>query len=365
MRICLDVRFTTQSGASTFIRGFVNQLRELDHTHEIDFVAHRDRDLDLQPDVHVPYRNRWLEFQWSQTTLPRHLRNRQYDIYHSLKHVGPVLCPVRSVYRVPAVGQFEGRYPQSVTNQFYWGQVARRAYCKADMLIAVSDYIREGLLERLGIDEDRVVTVHNGVDPRFRRVEYNTPASARLLAMGIDRPYILSVANVEPVKNHATIIRALQLRRRQHGADLQFVCAGNHDTDHGRELMKLTRVLKLDSQVRFVGRRSFEDLLLLYNRAECVVHPSLHEGLSSTLLEAMACGVPVVAARTTSIPETLGDAGLYHEAMDVEELANCVAKVLSDSKLSNALGQAGIHRAAQFTWHRCLERTLAAYSLLA
>ena len=364
MRICLDIRYTTRSGASTFIEGFLRNLPLADHDHTIELVSHR-RLSTLQGIgslVNVPFRNRLLEFQWSQTMLPRHLRTRQCDVYHSLKHVGPICCPVKSVYRVPAVGQFVGQYPQRFTDQMYWSHAARHAYRRADLLIAVSDYVRHGLIEFLGLPEERVQTIHNGVDGRFRRIAFDQDeAQRRLLSKGIDRPFLLSVANLVQVKNLDAAIEACC--RLEH-SELQLVLAGNDRTPHAFQLKERAKRLGIANQVVFLGTQRIDDLMLLYNRAELLVHPSFHEGFSSTLLEAMACGLPIVASNTTSIPETVGDAGIYHSPDDVEGQVDCILKLLGDSDLRERMSRRALQRVQQFTWDRCVQKTMATYGQL-
>ncbi len=294
--------------------------------------------------------------------LPHHLKSRQCDVYHSLKHVGPIYCPVKSVYRVPAVGQFVGQYPQRFSDQVYWSHAAGRAYRRADLLIAVSDYIRQGLIEFLGLPEDRVETIHNGVDPRFRPVLFDhDQAQRRLLSKGIDRPFLLSVANLVRVKNLEAAIRAFDRLGRR---DLQLVLAGNDRTPHARRLKERAHRLGLTDHVVFVGAQRFHDLLFLYNHAELLLHPSYHEGFSSTLLEAMACGVPIVASRATSIPETTGDAALYHAPDDIDGQVDCISSLLADADLRTQLTERALERVSRFTWDRCVKATLATYSQL-
>lgn len=360
MNICLDVRYTTRSGASTVIEAFLENLPEKIREVSIDVVTHRDQHRN-RPRVKVPFRNRLLEFQWSQTVLAQTLAERRYDIYHSLKHVGPIRCPIRSIYRVPAVGQFVGQYPQKMMDQIYWGRAAKHVYRKADALIAVSEYVRRGLIEYLNVPAKRVRTIHNGVDPRFRAIPQDKDDVNRLRRCGIDRSFLLCVANVLPVKNLITAVKAFQ---RLADDGLQLVIAGNDLTAEADRIRKLTDTLGISERVLFLGRQNPEQLLMLYNRAQMLLHPSFHEGLSSTLLEAMACGLPIVAANTTSIPETTKDAAVYHDATDVDQLVFEIQRVLGDQDLQRRMSGNGIARAADFSWQKCVEQTLKLYGEL-
>lgn len=360
MNVCLDVRYTTRSGASTVIEAFLEHLPSSVRGYNIDLVTHADHERDRSK-LRVPFRNRLLEFQWSQTVLAQQLKRRRYDIYHSLKHVGPIRCPVRSIYRVPAVGQFIGQYPQKVMDQIYWGHAARHVYRQADVLIAVSEYVKRGLVEYLKVPSERVRIIHNGVDPRFQPIAKTEEQSKCLRQLGINRSFLLCVANVVPVKNLSTAVEALA---RLAGDDLQLVIAGNARTSEALRLKQLAAEIGVSDQIVFLGRVGAEELLVLYNHAELLLHPSFHEGLSSTLLEAMSCGLPIVASNATSIPETLGDAACYHKPANVDQLAAQIEQLLGDNRLQTTMSERGRQRATEFSWQRCVGETLALYAEL-
>ena len=368
MKVCLDVRVSTKGGTSTFIENYVHALHEVGHNHDIQLVFNEGAIPLSGPQPRagaVPHRNRLLEFQWSQLGLRKALQRNGFDVYHSLKHVGPLSCPARTIYRVPAVGQFAGNYPMRPLDRFYWTHIAKHAYRRAERLIAVSDYVRNGLIEYVGIPPDRVVTIHNGVDPMFRRLGAVELRRQVWTSDGVTHPFILCVGNLVPVKNFATAINAYAILSGRDRDLPQMVIAGSQNTSHARDLARLVAHHHLEDQVRFVGFKPREDLVHLYNGAQMLVHPSLHEGFSFTILEAMACGVPIVATSTTSIPEAAGNAALYHhQPTNAEELAHCMGKVLHDTELAGHLSRTSLERAARFTWRACVRNSIAIYNEL-
>ncbi len=368
MKVCLDVRVSTPGGTSTFIENFLRELDEIDTGHEIELLFSRDRQLlgrEGCPGRSAPFGNRVLEFQWSQVALPHLLRREGVALYHSLKHLGPLRCPARSMYRVPAVGQFAGNYPMPFADHVYWSYLGRFVYRRADLLVAVSEYIRNGLVEYLGIPEDRVAVVHNGVDLRFRRLDPHERRADFLCAYSLEAPYLLCVGNLLPVKNLVTALSAYAVLADRIRDLPHLVLCGGQRHPHHLELRRQAGALGIADRVRFLDFQPPETLVELYNGAQLLLHPSLHEGFSFTILEAMACGLPIVASSNTSIPEAAGDAALYAEdPRNAEEFAALLEAVLDDEDLCAELSKRALSRVREFSWQRCVRDTVALYDRL-
>ncbi len=369
MKICLDGRVATKGGTSTFVDSFTRQLIAMTHRveaagHKVDVIAHPKQKIANHSSLKIPT-NRMQELLWAQRALPRWLHENEYDIYHSLKHVGPISCQPRTIYRVPAVGQFDGSYPLSLSERFYWAHLAKRVYHRADYLIAVSDYIRDGLIKFLNVSPDRVLTIHNGVDGRFRRLPDSELDWTRLRSEGITRPFVLSVGNVLPVKNVESTIKAIQYLCRNRDFSHDLVIAGSTSSAHAETLQEYVESNGIANRVHFVGFQDTARMIELYSMADALLHMSLHEGFSLTILEAMACGIPIIAARTSSIPEAAGDAARYVEdPRDVGLIAETIDSVLASESTRSLLAVAAVERSRLFTWESCVEKTLAAYSQL-
>jgi glycosyltransferase involved in cell wall biosynthesis len=225
----------------------------------------------------------------------------------------------------------------------------------------------------LHIPEEKIRVVHLGVHPRFRPVTDRGMLEGVRQRYHIPGEYILYVGTLQPRKN---VVRLIEAFARVHCAleqgyngigpfdqtdtrrSLHLVLAGARGWQDQRMADAIVR-LGLGPWVHLIGYVDEADLPALYSGARVFVLPSLWEGFGLPILEAMACGTPVVAANVSSLPEVVGDAGLLADPKDVGALARALMHVVMDPELSIRLRRRGLQRAAQFTWQRCAEATLA------
>jgi glycosyltransferase involved in cell wall biosynthesis len=232
---------------------------------------------------------------------------------------------------------------------------------RADHLIAISAYTKRCLVELLGIAPEKITVIHHGIDPeRFRpvpvpgwvREKYQLPEGRR---------YLLYVGSEDPRKKLATLVHALaQVRHRL--PDVELIKAGrSHFENERRSLVELAEELGVRAAIHFLEDIPEEHLPLLYNLAELYVTPSPYEGFGFPVLEAMACGIPVVYANAGSLPEIAGTAGIAVTPGDSEGLANALLRVLTYREQQSAMRTAGRERAAEFTWTGTTDRILTVY----
>ncbi len=242
-------------------------------------------------------------------------------------------------------------------------RVVARIAAEADALIAVSQHTKEKIVEYLQVPPERITVVHHGVDESFR------PASAEAVAalrdrLGLGRPYILFVGTAEPRKNLQCLVDAFGLLCDRGMPDVDLVLAGKaawgspglreHVAAHG-----------LGARVRLPGHIAGVDLPALYSGAMVFALPSLAEGFGMPLLEAMACGVPVVSSNTTAMPEVYGDAALGFDPTSREALAAALDRVLANASVRADLVTRGFRRAAHFSWDQAARKTLGVLEAIA
>lgn len=277
---------------------------------------------------------------WEQVVLPARAVRERSPLVLCPANLAPVAAPRTAVVIHDAAAL---REPSWYSRAYVAWQrailplVARRAR----LVVTVSSFSRGELADLLGLDPARVAVVAGGVDERFRPGAH---AAAARAALGLERPYVLTVASRTARKN----LGALEVAaRRLRGVGVDVVAAGGDRPQFRAE--------DEPSAVRALGYVPDEHLPGLYAGAAAFVLPSRYEGFGLTCLEAMACGVPVVAARAGALPETCGDAALYADPDDPGGFADALERALGGE--GERLRSAGPARAAGFTWDRTARET--------
>lgn len=308
------------------------------------------------------HRVRWV---FNELFLPGELRRRQVALYHSTEPwSAPPARGFASVLTchdlIPLL------FPEQYLNRrhLYW-----RAYYTwmnwsgrwdhLSRIIAISEATRRSLIERLGIDEKRIEVVYNGIDHDFfHPVEDDHLAEVRR-RYELERPFVLYLGGYDYRKNIGALVEAMA--DVPESLDVELVLAGGMDEETADRLTALADSTGGSSRMRRLGYVDDADLPALYSLAQVFVYPSLAEGFGLQLLEAMACGCPVVAADRTSLPEVVENAGLLVDPERPAAIADAITRLLEDEQLRETMRRRGLERAAQFSWERCARETLAVY----
>ena len=253
------------------------------------------------------------------------------------------------------------QYPHFLKKQF--GQFlsflkTKRDVHRADRVIAVSEHTARDAMEFFKIARQRVRVVYHGVDPDFRPDVPEASIAEMKKKYHILAPrYLLWVGTLEPRKNLPALIEMYAQLKNLH-AEYNLVLAGGLGWQY-EDIVRMAQAV--GPKVQITGYLPREDLVSLYAGAALFVYPSLYEGFGMPLLEAMASGLPIVAANNSSIPEVIGDAGILVDPLNIAEMGEAVRRVLNDRSLSASLREKGIARAREFTWERAARETLKIY----
>jgi len=285
-----------------------------------------------------------------------------FDLFHSFDHAAPCIKMAKLVATVHDLAFL--LYPErNFTNPDFAGGAAHRftgMLHRADALIAVSHNTKRDLLHVLGIPDEKVHVIHEAADRIFRPLSDEAFLEEGRRRYGLTRPFILYVGTLEPRKNLGVLLRAFALLRSEAKIEQDLVLVGRKGWCW-EDVLRLVDDLSLNGQVTLTGHVPREDLPLLYNLADLFVYPSLYEGFGLPPLEAMACGLPVVASNTSCFPEILGGAALLVDPQDVNGLARSMYSLLRDPAARRTYSQKGLERAGSFSWVRAARETLEVY----
>ncbi len=233
---------------------------------------------------------------------------------------------------------------------------------RADKIIAVSQFTKDNIMEIYNIPAEKISVVYHGISPRFSPVNDEDIIKKVLKKYGIYDKYILYVGKLDPLKNIERLLSAFSVlkSRETKFQEYKLVLAGPR-TWFGRIIDLKIKQLHLENDVIITDFVSFEDLPVLYSAAEVFVFPSLFEGFGIPLIEAMACGCPVVASNVCSISEVVRNAAILFNPYSVSELVTAINSVLSDIELRKKLIEYGLQRSKDFSWEKTASDTLEIY----
>jgi glycosyltransferase involved in cell wall biosynthesis len=295
-----------------------------------------------------------------QIELPRILSRHKIDLLHAPHFLLPLVRQCPSVATIHDVIYLA--CPQdlpSLAGRLYYRAMMNACSRVATRIITDSEYSRNEIVRYLRADPAKIELVYPGVDPGFHRVADSARLDAVRSKYGIDRDYILCVGIYKPRKNHEGLLRAFR-RLRENACRAQLVIAGPM-AEGDPVLRRLAIELGVAEHIVFTGFVDEPDLQALYSAATVYACPSFYEGFGFTVLEAMACGTPVVCSSATSLPEVAGTAALYSDPHDPEQMASQLHRVFSNAALRNSLIEQGRQNLQRFNWADTARQTLAVY----
>ena len=362
--IGLDARKYFDLGIGTYIRNLVTSYAELASPHRfVLFVSEEDASRIGAPMncriVKVPYG----KYSLSELFLfaPR-LRREHIDLFHSPHYTLPFGLGRRSVVTIHDLIHLHFLPAPSIAKRFYARAIIRHAVRSAGVVVTDSQFTKSDLLQTIGGDPGKICVIPLAVSAAFRRL--NDPARLGQLRerFSISGPFLLYTGSVKPHKNLEMLLSAFSALSREYPA-LSLVTVGERlSQDH--LLAEKIRREDLNGRIRELGYLSEEDLVTIYNAAFIHVLPSVYEGFGLPVLEAMACGAPVVAANAGSIPETAGGAALLFNPVHERSLEEALRNVLSNESLRTDLITRGLGNVQRFSWLETARLTLKVYQSL-
>lgn len=343
--------------------GTMKQSGETEHifsafVNDVDFFCEGINLLKSSPALVNPLRR----IVWEQTAFPAQLRRIDADLHHGLVNVLPLATRIPGVVTVHDLSFVRMPEKFRTAKRAYLSALCRSSVRCAQKVIAVSQQTADDLVLFFGLPAQKVEVVYNGVAPEF------TPGDDAAIQQfrrqkGLPERFLFYVGTLEPRKNLEMLIRAYARWRKQCSAEdreIKLVLAGGKGWFYER-IFEVVKSLELQDVVIFPGFVPSIELPNWYRAALAFVYPSLFEGFGLPVLEAMACGTPVLCSDAQSLLEVAGEAALTFAAQSEDQLLAALNQMVADAQTRNDLHRRGLERSARFSWQRCAHETLEVY----
>jgi len=297
-----------------------------------------------------------VKYLWTQIRLATEMLFNPPDILFVPAHCLPIICPIKSVITIHDLGFKRFKKAYSLWQRIYLNLVYWWAARQANKIIVPSRFTKEEVLKFYKVKENRIEVVHEGYNEKvFYQEKDLEKINSVLQNYKIEKPYFLYVGRIESKKNIIALINAYKKLIKQKKLNVpKMVLIGRS----GFGYVKIKKELELVKKMFFLpGYVKEEDLVYFYNGAVAFIFPSLYEGFGLPLLEAMACGCPVISSKSSCLPEIGKSAVLYFYPQDINDLARIMEKVIRDENIVNQLRQKGFINVKDFSWEKCAFET--------
>lgn len=374
MRIGIDMRNIgkKRTGDEVVFLNLVRELSELDAENEylLFFDARTKEELEeMAQRLHISGKKNFRiislpaknKFDWNLWYLPRYLRTHPVDIYHT-QYIIPFFIPKR-ICVVTHIHDISFKvYPRLIArrDRFFLNALIPRSLRLAKLIVAPSEFTKREIMDRYGTSEAKISVIYNAVASEFFE-ERGENREAIREKYRLPKSFLLYVGTLQPRKNIPILIEAFA-RLREEDPNLGLVLIGNREGHHfDSEIDETITRLGLENSVVFPGFIDQEDLPTLLGLARVFAFPSRYEGFGIPILEAMSCGVPVVASDIPALREAGGDAALFVASENVEALSHALRTLSLSGSIRETLIEKGKLRARYFSWKESARSLLAAY----
>jgi glycosyltransferase involved in cell wall biosynthesis len=354
---------STQGGPRTYLQGLLRALLEMDRENRYLIFYNDPVHLGKFPkarEVVLPGKNSVSRLFREHVLLPLACRREKVDLLHCPKSAIPFRAPCPVVVTLHDLIPVMHPELETFAARCYWRMHIPAAARGSDFIITISGHALREIRENYNVPADRIRVIMQSFDPAM--MERPDPETARAVRTryGLPEGYVLYVGTIQPRKNLVTLIDAFAILKRNDKTDRKLVIVGRKGWMFDSLFSRITE-LGLQNDVLFTGFVPDEELPCLFDGAAVFAYLSLFEGFGRPPLEAMACGVPVVASNTTAIPEVVGDAGISVDPRDAGRIAEALRHVLETPGVAEELRKKGIERARLFSWEKTARETLEVY----
>lgn len=373
MRIGIDARLygLEHAGLGRYVMKLVEEL--LKHDRKNTYVLflnsnHLDEFKDKKR-VEVVKTNIPIYSLAEQTILPFVFSKAKLDILHVPHFNAPLLYQGKLILTIHDLIKHDSKGPETTTRTRWLYYFKRFGYLtltnliakRADHIIVPSNFVKEDVSKRLHISPDKITVTYEAAAGTIKEITLGENEKIKLLnKYGLTQPFVVYTGSVYPHKNVDVLVNALEKHNLLRELDLNLALICSRSVFWER-LSKRIADRKLQHWVKLLGFVEDEDVSKLYSLAIALVHPSKMEGFGLTGLEAMSVGLPVISSNASCLPEVYGDAALYFDPNDVDDLSSCLDTIMKDQELRSGLATKGYLQARKYSWTKMAKETLLVY----
>lgn len=305
--------------------------------------------------------------QWEQFALPRAIRNNKLDIIHCTANTAPIRCDARLVLTLHDIIYLEKLNltkgtPYQIFGNFYRRWNVPQIVKKADKIITVSDFENQRIVKHFNLSPETVTTIYNGAGSHFKQQDVTAAGTEAILKKyALPESYVFFLGNTDPKKNLEGVLKALSILRKRGQLNFKLLVLDidKNYLQHVAERINDADVLDAIFSVGYVPNH---ELPSIYSQAKLFLYPSLRESFGIPIIEAMACGTPVITSNTSSMPEVAGGAAKLVDPYDPENIAGNLNELLMDAQQRSHLSLKGLERAKEFSWVNNASKVLSVYN---
>jgi len=363
-KIAIDLRMHKRSGIGRCVLNTITMIKNMIPNDALYVILRHDNRKDGRfQHLKKIFINSDIFSLSEQVELPRVLKKYGIELLHSPQFNIPLFFSGKQVTTINdcSFDRFPEEFP-SIKAKIYYKIFFPLALSKSDRIIAISQSTKTDLIKYHKISSDKVKVIYLGIDIDYFRSRLGNEKINQYIKKkySLDVPFGLYVGLTRPRKNLINLLKAIKMLREKKNIDFKMVFVGKID-NRFLDIEYTARKLKINDIVIQTGFISDEEMITLYGMAAFFIFPSLYEGFGLPILEAMACGTPVIASNVSSIPEVTGDAALLINPYDVEEISQSMHELFTNIKFRKFLIDKGFERVNLFKWKKTVKDTLNIY----
>jgi len=348
-------------GVKTYLEGLIDSLLKKDKENEYYIFHFSKADLGSFPTANEVALESFHKLFWDYFLLPSAIRKNRIDVMLFPKYVIPFFVNCKKIVVVHDLGFYLPFKIYPLHDIVYIRLMLKSSIRRADHVIAVSQNTKKDIVRIIGIDENDVTVTYEAPNERYKEINDERTLNNVKTKYDLNHPFIFNPSSCDLRKNVVRLLKAF--KRIEKKIPHKLFITGRKPR-RIREVNKIINKLNIGKRVKIHSRIPSDDMPAIYNLADLCVYPSLYEGFGLPILEAMSCGCPVIASKTSSMPEIAGDAAILVNPYEEKEITDAMHKVLTNDELKRSLIKKGLRRVQKFSWEKTAEETLEIFKIV-